>query len=1007
MDAHPNRNGSNLHFLKKSSDFVESEKQKLELSSYFQIAFKFRSPTIKSVETDEKARGAAVCGHIGKRRRDMNPFKLYIISHTHWDREWYEPFQQYRCRLVRAMDNLIRGLEEDENYPVFHLDGQTIVLEDYLEVRPEMRERLTRLIQDGRILIGPWYVMPDEFLVSGESLIKNLQMGHRICREFGTEPMKNGYVTDIFGHNSQLPQILNGFDIHTATLYRGIGDFPKDAFRWQSPDGSEVIAAKLEAERSYSNFYFAVRWPYEETGFDKADAVARMKALICRAREMSVGNAALMMDGVDHGGMEPEIPKMLELFRREIPEAEFIHTRIEDYFTQLDKTSLSLVQGTLYHIGRRGMNNCLLKNVLSSMVHLKQANDRCETGLTAASEPLNAFCEINRDKLLDFRRDDYALTPRDTYLDLAWKYLVSNHPHDSICGCSMSLVHRDNEFRFRQAQQISELSARDCLGALSRNIRCEQDHQEAVLLYNPSQVPVNEVRVFSMLLNWQEAPNRRFFDASGNPLEVQILEVQEECAHHERLLQLIRLEKAARITAAAKLTIPAFGYTVIYCDQLNSYWSGDTKMYRVDPYYPPNRLRGGQMTGYNRMDNGSLIVELNQRGLLDVTRKADGRVYRDLHVLEDRSDMGDGWNWRPADQDSVIYGCNALEQFSVLSDGPLCTVWKLTYVLRLPEKAAASLGARSEREHRQRLTTVVTIPRCSNTLYFRTELENETENHRLRVLFPTGLEEETAFYTKTPFDFVRWEIAPEDDRDSQEPDTRVHPSQGITRIGTDTETVALYAKGLYEVEVTNDSQRTLAMTLFRAAQYEYGTCLPEDIRMRRRLAFEYALSFAHQTLTETLREGEQYRAGIQDFSFEPNPQASGLTGQDSFLKLPMSKDSVSRFPAGRLDHPAAVRHQRNFRGSGGHFVRSGDNRRRICGFSGKYASPGGLYSKSGHHSLPGSPDRNCPVPHGNPGLGAGRMPLAKAAGRLFSAPEGRFLLLNPVSAILIPGRWVL
>ncbi|MGN1025528.1 MAG: glycoside hydrolase family 38 C-terminal domain-containing protein [Faecousia sp.] len=823
----------------------------------------------------------------------MEKFKLYVISHTHWDREWYEPFQQYRFRLVRAMDNLIRNLEEDENFPAFHLDGQTIVLEDYLEVRPEMKERLSRLIRDGRILIGPWYVMPDEFLVSGESLIKNLQMGHKICREFGTEPMKNGYVTDIFGHNSQLPQILNGFDIHSATLYRGIGDFPKDAFRWQSPDGSEVVAAKLEADRSYSNFYFAVRWPYEETGLDEADAVKRMKELIRRAREMSVGNAALMMDGVDHCGMEPEIPKMLALFRREIPDVEFIHTRIEDYFSQVDTASLSVIQGSLYHIGRRGGNNWLLKNVLSSMVHLKQANDRCETDLTAVCEPLNAFCEINREKLRDFKRDDYSLAPRDTYLDMAWKYLITNHPHDSICGCSMSLVHRDNEFRYRQAQQIGEVAARDCLGVLSRNIRCEQNHPEAILLYNPSQVPVDGVQIFSMLLSWQETPNRRFFDALGNSLDVQILEEQEECAHHERLLQLIRLEKAARITAAAELHIPAFGYTVIYCDQLDSYWSAEKKMYRFDPYYPPHRLQGGQMTGYNRMDNGNLIVALNERGLLNVTQKADGRVYRDLHLLEDRSDVGEGWNWRPAVQDGIIYGSGALEQFSVLSDGPLCTVWKLTYALRLPEKASACLNSRSEREHIQHLTTVLTLPRGSEILYFKTELKNETENHRLRVLFPTGLAEETGFYTKTPFDFVRWDIAAENDQDSQEPETRVHPSQGITRIGGDQEAVALYAKGLYEVEVTDDSQRALALTLFRAAQTETGTCQPEDIKMQRQLTFAYALSFARQTPTQTLREGERWRAGVRDFAFEPNPQANGLPDQGSFLELSQCQKVLS------------------------------------------------------------------------------------------------------------------
>lgn len=286
----------------------------------------------------------------------MKKLKFYVISHTHWDREWYQSFQNYRYRLVRMMDNLIEGLEKNEEYRVFHLDGQTIVLNDYLEIRPEMKARLQKLIQDGRILIGPWYVMPDEYLISGEALVKNLQMGHRICEEYGADPMKNGYVTDIFGHNSQFPQILNGFEIHSATLYRGIGDYEKDAFCWKAPDGSDVIAAKLESERSYSNFYFAVRWPFEGKEFDEAEAVERMKILADRARRMAASDAVLMMDGVDHSGMEPEIPRLLKLFEREIPDVEFIHAGIEEYFEQLDKNLLDVIEGPLYHVAERGIN---------------------------------------------------------------------------------------------------------------------------------------------------------------------------------------------------------------------------------------------------------------------------------------------------------------------------------------------------------------------------------------------------------------------------------------------------------------------------------------------------------------------------------------------------------------------------------------------------------------------------------------------------------------------------
>ncbi len=160
------------------------------------------------------------------------------------------------------MDELIEHLEGDSEYRCFHLDGQTILIEDYLEIRPHNRERLDRLLSSGRIVAGPWYVMPDEFLVSGESQIRNLLRGLKICNDHAADPMKNGFLLDEFGHHAQMPQILAGFGCSAAVLYRGIGDYPKNAFRWTSPDGSEVLAMKLDPDRSYSNFYFAVRWPW-------------------------------------------------------------------------------------------------------------------------------------------------------------------------------------------------------------------------------------------------------------------------------------------------------------------------------------------------------------------------------------------------------------------------------------------------------------------------------------------------------------------------------------------------------------------------------------------------------------------------------------------------------------------------------------------------------------------------------------------------------------------------
>ena len=148
---------------------------------------------------------------------------IHVVSHTHWDREWYLTFQQFRFRLVEMMDQLLALLDADPNYRTFMLDGQAIVLEDYLEIRPEREEEIRRYVQEGRLLIGPWYILPDEFLVSPEAMVRNLLVGERVCRRFGPS-MRIGYLPDPFGHIGQMGQILRGFGMDVACLWRGVGD---------------------------------------------------------------------------------------------------------------------------------------------------------------------------------------------------------------------------------------------------------------------------------------------------------------------------------------------------------------------------------------------------------------------------------------------------------------------------------------------------------------------------------------------------------------------------------------------------------------------------------------------------------------------------------------------------------------------------------------------------------------------------------------------------------------
>jgi alpha-mannosidase len=224
---------------------------------------------------------------------------IHIISHTHWDREWYLTYEQFRLRLVGLIDRLLDLLESQPDFEFFHLDGQTIVLEDYLELRPHNEPRLRRLIAAGRILVGPWYDMPDEFLVSGESIVRNLARGHRLARRFGT-PMPVGYLPDLFGHVAQMPQILRNFALDNAILWRGFGG-PRAEYWWEAPDGSRVLMMHLPPE-GYCN---ATR-----VHLKPESMLERTRSAIEReAARTSVGEV-LLMNGVDHVEPHPVIPEL-------------------------------------------------------------------------------------------------------------------------------------------------------------------------------------------------------------------------------------------------------------------------------------------------------------------------------------------------------------------------------------------------------------------------------------------------------------------------------------------------------------------------------------------------------------------------------------------------------------------------------------------------------------------------------------------------------------------------
>jgi alpha-mannosidase len=362
-----------------------------------------------------------------------------VVPHTHWDREWYLPFEQFRLRLGAVVDGVLETLERDPQFGSFTLDGQAIVLEDYVDVRPENEPRLRALLGAGRLEAGPWYVLPDEILVGGESLVRNLLLGRIVCRRFGVEPSAAGYEPDSFGHPAQLPQILAGFGLRTFLFARGMGDELDDVgvvFRWRAGD-AEVVACQMLPH--YDNFA-RLTW-YGDAEERVAGIVSRFGELLQRAGQDTI----LLANGSDHLPVEPVLPKLCAALGRTFG-AEFRMGRYSDFSPAED--DLPAYEGEL--VGSRLQN--VLRGVNSARIYLKQANERAERRLLA----------IETGAALRTLRKDVPYPASD--LRLAWRDLLRNHPHDSICGCSCDEVHRDMLVRYEQLDRGLELIERETLG---------------------------------------------------------------------------------------------------------------------------------------------------------------------------------------------------------------------------------------------------------------------------------------------------------------------------------------------------------------------------------------------------------------------------------------------------------------------------------------------------------------------------------------------------------------
>ncbi|NMO49867.1 alpha-mannosidase [Actinoplanes sp. TBRC 11911] len=666
------------------------------------------------------------------------PKPAVFVPHFHWDREWYEPFQVFRHRLVTAMDTVLATLEENPDFR-FTVDGQMAAIEDYLRIRPSHRDRVAALVAQGRLAIGPWLILLDEFLCSGETIVRNLQMGWRAAASLGGA-MPIGYLPDMFGHVAQMPQILARAGFEHAALWRGVpGSVTGHAFQWRAPDGSRVR----------TEFLF--------DGYDNGLDVLLVPAQIGRAlgeyAEMTAArwgdDPLLAMAGTDHNAPDPRLAAWL----RDVPGVT-IATLGEYLREHAGDPVESVVSGEL----RSHVRGNILPGVLSARLALKQ-------GMAVAERTID---HAERFHALWSSRDESA------FLDLAWHKIIESTAHDSVVGSGTDETSDQVAARLAEATQaaravrdaaLAEAAARVpadaylvanplpvartalvevdvALGrgdlvavAADGSVQPVQPTARAATVLSDERMDAAQLErvlrrihrreLFGRLIDRYElTPGSLVFHVAEVPataeFDVLILrrEVARAAAAHPGEWS-VRTLAEPRATVLAPVRVPASGLAAV----------------RIEPAHRAPALSGDPAVASDRrLSNGLVEVAVLDDGTLDVTG-ADGTVLRGVGRLVDGGDRGDSYNYGPPASDELVSKPVDVA-VELLEDGPLRARIRVTRVFAWPAGLSDDPDRRSDRTVPTPVETVVELHAGEPFVRLGTSFLNRSADHRLRLHVP-------------------------------------------------------------------------------------------------------------------------------------------------------------------------------------------------------------------------------------------------------------------------------
>ncbi|WP_315795909.1 alpha-mannosidase [Paenibacillus sp. BIC5C1] len=764
----------------------------------------------------------------------MTTKTAHIVAHSHWDREWYLSFEKHRMLLVQLMEDLIQTFEKDPEFTNFHLDGQFIVLEDYLEIMPHRSNQVRKLIEEGKLIVGPWYILQDEFLVSSEANARNLLIGIQASEQMGGYA-KIGYFPDSFGNMGQAPQLISQAGIEVAVYGRGVkpvgfnneiqsGNEHTSKYSemyWESPDGTRVLAIL------FANWYNnGMEIPVEP---EKAKVYWAEK--LAAAEEFASSSELLFMNGCDHQPLQKDLTQALKTATEIIPDVTFRHSSFPEYIQALQKAkpqSLDVIRGELRSQWTDGW--ITLVNTASARVYIKQQNVKSQTLLEKVAEPLAVMASLST-----------GIYPRHELL-YAWKTLLKNHPHDSICGCSVDEVHREMMTRFAKSQEVAEGISVQSARTIAESVDTsgfDADSALPFVVFNTSGHRRSNVIVTRMDVE------RRYFD--HEPPHEKYQEFKREYEAFDPNDWIVWNAEGKQVEAVITPVGTTFGYDLPDNRFRQPYWA-----YQVDVelhvqnipgfgYHTfalaPKRVSGENafselttpelVTEEQVMENDYVRIEIAGDGSFTMLDKVNGRNYTGLGIYEDTGDIGNEYMYRQPDHEAPLTTQGLPAQIKLVHHTPLKAVYEIVHNWKLPVGADELLdeeirsmvpfryrkSRRLDETREVSIRTELSLEKKGRSVGIKSYIDNTVQDHRIRMLFQTGLEA-SHVTVDSIYELAERPIQPE--AEWRNPSNAQHQNAFVS-ISNGREGLTIANKGLNEYEVLA-SQNTIAVTLLRGVR---------------------------------------------------------------------------------------------------------------------------------------------------------------------------------------------